>query len=212
MYILLRRTRPLSWFFAAPGTSICSGRKSARLTVASSSIIATRQFGTVSIILKEDLEGRGYKGEEVMVRGGYMRNYLFPTKKAVYATEENKKLYHSVQKTEDTEKINALKALKRGRKTLSNVPITFKRHVTRPGAPTREVTAQNVSDYLLKARRLDIPAENIAMEPITSLGVHNLRVQVAFPPEIREMLQKDLGASEYEEQSWVDKTLTIVKR
>lgn len=72
--------------------------------------------------------------------------------------------------------------------------------------------AQNVSDYLLKARRLDIPAENIAMEPITSLGVHNLRVQVAFPPEIREMLQKDLGASEYEEQSWVDKTLTIVKR
>lgn len=69
-----------------------------------------------------------------------------------------------------------------------------------------------MSDFLLKSRRLEIPAENIDMESITSLGVHNIRVQVAFPEETMEMLRKDLGAEEFEEQSWVDSTLTIVKR
>lgn len=55
---------------------------------------------TVNVILREDLEGRGYKGEEITVKGGYMRNFLFPAQKAVYATEENRAVYQSVQKVQ----------------------------------------------------------------------------------------------------------------
>lgn len=55
---------------------------------------------TVKVILREDLEGRGYKGEEITVKGGYMRNLLFPAQKAVYATEENRAIYQSVQKVQ----------------------------------------------------------------------------------------------------------------
>lgn len=52
---------------------------------------------TVKAILREDVVNRGYKGEEVVVRGGYMRNFLYPKKLAVYATAENKELFQTVQ-------------------------------------------------------------------------------------------------------------------
>lgn len=50
------------------------------------------------MILKDDVPGTGYRGEYVEVKAGFMRNYLFPKKCAMYATEENKFLYESVDR------------------------------------------------------------------------------------------------------------------
>lgn len=41
----------------------------------------------MKIILKEDVQGLGYKDDVVEVKNGYGRNYLIPTGKAVIATE-----------------------------------------------------------------------------------------------------------------------------
>lgn len=69
-----------------------------------------------------------------------------------------------------------------------------------------------MSDFLVKSRRLHIPAENMEMKPITSLGVHNIRIQIAFTDEIKDLLREELGAAEFDEQSWVETTLTVIKR
>lgn len=47
---------------------------------------------TVSVILLQDLENWGFAGDEINVKAGFARNYLIG-RKAVYATEENRKLY-----------------------------------------------------------------------------------------------------------------------
>lgn len=52
----------------------------------------------IKVILKDDVPGTGYRGEYVEVKAGFMRNYLFPKKRAMYATEENKFLYESVDR------------------------------------------------------------------------------------------------------------------
>jgi len=45
---------------------------------------------TVRVILTKDLsDGRGYAGEVRTVRAGYARNYLIPSKMALYATPKN---------------------------------------------------------------------------------------------------------------------------
>lgn len=45
---------------------------------------------TVRLIALEDLpHGKAYKGDVVQVKAGYARNFLIPTKKAVYATPQN---------------------------------------------------------------------------------------------------------------------------
>lgn len=67
--------------------SSCSS-SSMGFTVASSPII--RYKHTVRVILLDDLTGgQGYAGEVHTVKAGYARNFLIPTKKALYATPTN---------------------------------------------------------------------------------------------------------------------------
>ncbi len=47
------------------------------------------------MVLREDLEGKGKKGEIIEVKPGFARNYLYPTSRAVYATPENVEMYAS---------------------------------------------------------------------------------------------------------------------
>ncbi|CAM9757367.1 unnamed protein product, partial [Hapterophycus canaliculatus] len=55
----------------------------------------------VKAILTDDVSGTGYRGEYVDVRGGFMRNFLFPNKRAIYATEENRAAYEAVDRVSE---------------------------------------------------------------------------------------------------------------
>ena len=46
----------------------------------------------MEVILREDVEKLGARGQMVKVASGYARNYLLPRKLAVAATESNKKI------------------------------------------------------------------------------------------------------------------------
>ena len=60
----------------------------------------------MELILLERIEKLGKMGEVVRVRPGYARNYLLPQKKAVRATEENRKRFE-----EQRAHLEALKSL-----------------------------------------------------------------------------------------------------
>ena len=62
--------------------------------------IVNKQFGTtIPVVLIQDLENTGVRGDVVSVKRGYARNFLIPRKVAMYGTYENKKLY-AVNKNE----------------------------------------------------------------------------------------------------------------
>ena len=46
----------------------------------------------MEIILKQDIQGLGYKNDIVKVKSGYGRNYLIPNGSAIIANESNKKM------------------------------------------------------------------------------------------------------------------------
>ncbi|MEY3404770.1 MAG: 50S ribosomal protein L9 [Cyclobacteriaceae bacterium] len=46
----------------------------------------------MEVILKQDVQGLGYKNDLVKVKPGYGRNYLIPNGMALMATESNKKM------------------------------------------------------------------------------------------------------------------------
>lgn len=52
----------------------------------------------LTLILTESIPTLGSKGEMVHVKRGYGRNYLLPKNKAVYASQDNMKLYNTVEK------------------------------------------------------------------------------------------------------------------
>ncbi|HKL67758.1 MAG TPA: 50S ribosomal protein L9, partial [Bacteroidales bacterium] len=47
----------------------------------------------MEIILKQDIDGLGYKGDIITVKDGYARNYLIPKEQAIIATESAKKIH-----------------------------------------------------------------------------------------------------------------------
>ena len=83
----------------------------------------------VDMVLKEDVPKLGLRGDEVSVKAGYARNFLYPQKRAVYATEENRakfKVDRSVQGEEGG--ADKTRALDQIIKRLTSVTVTFKRH------------------------------------------------------------------------------------
>lgn len=46
----------------------------------------------MEIILKQDIQGLGYKNDVVKVKAGYGRNYLIPNGSAIIANESNKRM------------------------------------------------------------------------------------------------------------------------
>src|SRR4030088_3481267 len=51
-----------------------------------------RESKTMDVILREDIEKLGTRGQVVKVAPGYARNFLLPKRLAVVATESNKKI------------------------------------------------------------------------------------------------------------------------
>ncbi|MBT4770099.1 MAG: 50S ribosomal protein L9, partial [Rhodospirillaceae bacterium] len=49
----------------------------------------------MQVILLERIERLGQMGDEVKVKAGYARNFLLPQKKALRATESNRKHFES---------------------------------------------------------------------------------------------------------------------
>lgn len=63
----------------------------------------------MEIILKENVEFVGYKDDVVIVKDGYARNFLIPTKKAILATVSAKKMLAEDMK-QRAHKIEKIKA------------------------------------------------------------------------------------------------------
>ena len=64
-----------------------------------------RHGDKVSVVLKEQLDNLGHKGEEVKVAPGYARNFLVPYGKAVYATDVNRTRFKIVLPAEEQKRI-----------------------------------------------------------------------------------------------------------
>ena len=100
----------------------------------------------MEIILKEDIIGLGYKNDIVNVKGGYGRNFLIPTGKAVIASASAKKVLAEDLK-QKAHKLAAIKAEaeKRGAK-LDGVVLTITAKVSATGALYGSVNAAIVAD------------------------------------------------------------------
>ena len=142
------------------------------------------------IVLREDVENLGRRGEVVKVADGYARNFLLPKKKALPATagnlksiEREKRRYVVLQSKEKAEAEGQAKRL-------SEVSCTIVRKVGENDVLYGSVTAADIAEHLgkegiaLDKRRIQID------EPIKSLGIYN--VPVRLHPEVSATLDIEI--------------------
>jgi len=122
------------------------------------------------VLLREDVDDLGARGEIVRVRAGYARNYLLPRKLAVEATTSNVKQI-------DQERAALLKKEVKERATadaqsekLGALVLEFKRKAGEQGALYGSVTSMDIAEAL-RERGYEIDRHRIHLrEPLKRLG------------------------------------------
>jgi large subunit ribosomal protein L9 len=132
----------------------------------------------MEVILREDVEKLGSRGDLVKVADGYARNFLLPQKKAVTATESNKKIVAQEQDAHLRRDAKLQAEFEGQAKLLSGTVITIAQKVGENDHLFGSVTAQNIADQLEK-KHFAIDRRKIQMdEPIKTLGEHKVSIKL----------------------------------
>lgn len=130
------------------------------------------------VLLREDIDNLGARGEIVRVKAGYARNYLLPRKLAVEATANNVRQIEgekaALAKREAKERSTAeLQASK-----LQQLTLKFERKVGEAGVLYGSVTSMDVA-HELQNQGYEIDRRKIALrEPIKRFGNYTVPVRL----------------------------------
>ncbi len=130
------------------------------------------------VILRENIENLGRKGEIVEVAPGYGRNYLIPRKLALEVTRENLKMIQEaqrvLQKKFDQEMLSHQELIKK----LNETRLTFVRKSAEKDVIFGSVSAADIKDALAE-HGFEIDRKKILLsEPIKRLGNYTVEIKV----------------------------------
>lgn len=133
-------------------------------------IFHVEECSVMKLLLKEDVGGLGYCGDEVEVKDGYGRNYLIPQGKAIQATPRNIKQFKHQKSLVQSRLKKIVDAAQGVAGEIEAVTCTVTKKVGDQGKLFGSVTAQEIAD-LLEEKGLSVDKRKIQIaEPIRSLG------------------------------------------
>jgi large subunit ribosomal protein L9 len=132
----------------------------------------------MEVILREEIEKLGRRGDIVKVAAGYARNYLLPKRLAVAANESNKKIVEQEKQAylrRESKEIGDATDLA---KIMGSVEVTIAQKAGENDQLFGSVTAQDIVAALEKAGyTIDRKKVNLT-EPIKALGDYKVTVKL----------------------------------
>ena len=152
----------------------------------------------MDVLLCEDIDNLGERGQVVRVRAGYGRNYLLPQKMAIEATTGNKRLIEEQQRVL-AKRENREKASAQGEASnLGGLELSFERRVGEHGILFGSVTALDVAEAL-KEKGYTIERRRIGLrDHIKEVGEYEVVIKLHrdVTPTIKVKVFKEGGARE----------------
>lgn len=132
----------------------------------------------MNVVLREDVEKLGKRGETVKVADGYGRNYLIPKKLAYHATPGNLKVIAHEKRAKDLRDVKVRQDHEKMASVISGFSFTVAKKVGENDVLFGSVTSQDIAD-LLAGKGLEIDKRRIVLdEPIKTLGSHSVPVKL----------------------------------
>ncbi len=136
----------------------------------------------MEVILLERVAKLGQMGEVVNVKPGYARNYLLPRKKALRATEENKKLFESRRAQLETQNIARKSDADRVAGKMQGLAVVLIRQAGEAGQLYGSVNARDIA-AAVKDAGFTVDRQQVELNvPIKTLGL--VKVPVHLHPEV----------------------------
>jgi large subunit ribosomal protein L9 len=132
----------------------------------------------MQIILQEDIDKLGHRGDVVTVKPGYARNYLLPRKLAVEATEGNLKAIERIRASLAKRTATELDAAQQQAELLNIVALKFTRKTGENDQMFGSVTTADISEALA-AQGFKIDKRQVQLaEPIRIIGESQVTIKV----------------------------------
>jgi large subunit ribosomal protein L9 len=132
----------------------------------------------MELILREDIEKLGNRGEVVKVAAGYARNYLLPKRLAVVANASNKKIVDQEREAHLRREAKLESEAADLAKLLSAVSVTIKQKAGEEGHLFGSVNPKDIAEALEK-QNYTIDRRKIQLaDPIKQVGEYKIPVKL----------------------------------
>jgi large subunit ribosomal protein L9 len=150
----------------------------------------------MQVILLQRIGRLGQMGDVVNVKNGYARNFLLPQKKALRATDENKKVFEGRRAQLEAENLSHKKDAEGVAAKLEGKSFVLIRAAGDTGQLYGSVSTRDVSD-VITAGGFTVDRNQVVLEkPIKALGVTAAKVQLH--PEVLSNITLNIARSQDE--------------
>ncbi len=135
----------------------------------------------MKVILQQDVKGQGKKGQLVDVSDGYARNFLFPRKLAVNATNDNLNKMQMQDKAKKAQEARERAEAEALAERLRGCVVKLTARAGTGGRLFGAVTSREVADALQAQHGITINKSKIVQEePIKSFGTFELKCKLGY--------------------------------
>lgn len=133
----------------------------------------------MQVILLEDVKSLGKKGAVVKVTDGYARNFLFPKKLAMEATEGNQRALQHENKVQKDKHAREVDHARQTAELLKAAQVRVPAKAGDQGKLYGAVTSADIAEALKKVTDWPIDKRKIDLkEPIKKVGSYKVRVRL----------------------------------
>jgi len=147
----------------------------------------------VKVVLREDVENLGRKGDLIEVRDGYARNFLVPRGLALKATKGIVKQSESMRRGREVREARDRTEAEEIAAKLSGARVQLQARAGEGGRLFGSITASDVADAVIAQTGIEIDRRKLELdEPLKELGP--AEIELRLHPEVTAKVQVEVVA------------------
>lgn len=132
----------------------------------------------MKVILREDIDGVGRRGDIVVVADGHARNFLLPKGKAITATDGAVAQAAAMRKARDLRVAADREAAEGQAAILTAASLVITARAGNEGRLFGSVTAADVADVIKSATGIEVDRKRVTVPQIRAVGEHAVTVRL----------------------------------
>ena len=147
----------------------------------------------MQIILQEDIDKLGHRGDIVTVKPGYARNFLLPRKLAIEATSSNMKALERIRTSLAKKTATELEAAQKQAALINGVAVRFTRKTGENDQLFGSVTSADIAEALA-AQGFKIDKRQVQLrESVKALGEYPVTIKIFrdVTAEVKAQVEKE---------------------
>ena len=150
----------------------------------------------MEIILLEKITNLGDPGDLVSVRGGYARNFLIPSGKAIRADEESKAEFErkkeGLMAAEEERKLAAIQLAKTLESSEFNIPVA----VSEEGTLYGSIGTREIAEFISASKQIELEKSSIRLPEGALKELGNFDIDIELHPEVIQKVSVEISAQE----------------